>query len=298
MSEPFLTGVGRLVQGDCFEPQTKDQQGNPRVIKTGPNAGQLNPQFYIGVAFAKNDPAWPEFWAVLDRVARATWPQFFPSPTAGCSNPNFAFKVIDGDGIDKQGRPHSAKEGFAGCWVVRFTSGFAPRCFHAGHYAENERITDPKMLRRGYYVRVSGNVRSNENPSNPGLYLNFDLVELSGHGAEITSGPDAASVFGASAPVLPPGASATPIAAAPVSTAARPFPPTIGSPAPMAGPGPAPSAPAPSAPPPAPAAPPAAPPPGKVLTALGQASYVGATYAGYIAAGWTDDQLRAQGYLV
>lgn len=64
----------------------------------------------------------------------------------------------------------------------------------------------------------------------------------------------------------------------------------------MAGPAPAPIAPAPA---PAPVAPPAAPPQpvGKVLTPAGAASYAGATYEGYIAAGWTDDQLRASGFL-
>lgn len=338
MSENFLTPVGRLVQGDCFEPQTKDQQGNLRVIKTGPNAGQPNPQFYIGVAFRKDDPAWPSFWAILDRVARATWPQFFPNPQGPCINPKFAFKVLDGDGFDTNGKPNASKEGFAGHWVVRFTTAFAPKCFHVGRYAEHERITDKNLLRRGYYVRVAGTVKSNENPQNPGLFLNFDLVELAGYGPEIVSGPDANSVFGGQpAAALPPGASATPLAAPPAPAAAPGAPPPAGPvggpgaytapppaaapmapapapapayppapgptpspatsyPAPSAGPAPAPIAPAPA---PAPAAPPAAPPQpaGKVLTPAGAASYAGATYEGYIAAGWTDDQLRAQGYL-
>lgn len=319
MSENYLSPVGRLVQGDCFEPQTKDQQGAPRVIKTGPNAGQPNPQFYIGVAFRKDDPQWPAFWAILDRVARAAWPQFFPNPQGPCTNPKFAFKVLDGDGYDTQGRSNATKEGFAGHWVVRFTTAFPPKCYPVGRYAAHDQITDKTLLRRGYYVRVAGTVKSNENPTNPGLFLNFDLVELAGYGPEIVSGPDASQVFGgAPAVALPPGASATPLAAPPAPAAAGPGPaapppaapgyvppaapppsPPIGYPAPSAGPAPAPSAPytPPAGPPAAPPAAPPAPPPAKMLTPAGAASYAGATYEGYIAAGWTDEQLRAAGYL-
>lgn len=349
MSENFLTPVGRLVQGDCFAPQTKDQQGNLRVIKTGPNAGQPNPQFYVGVAFRKDDPMWPAFWAILDRVARGAWPQFFPVPGGQCTNPKFAFKVLDGDGYDTQGRSNATKEGFAGHWVVRFTTAFAPKCFPVGRYAAHDQITDPTLLRRGYYVRVAGTVKSNENPTNPGLFLNFDLVELAGYGPEIVSGPDANAVFGGQpAAALPPGASATPLAA-PAAPAAAPGPgpggpapgypaapapgypaapapapgypaapapapgyppapapapgypggptpaPAIGYPAPMAGPAPAPIAPAPA---PAPVAPPAAPPqPVKALTAAAAAAHPGVAYEGFIAAGWTDDTLRAHGFL-
>ena len=39
----ILTPVGRIVQGSCFEAKTHDLQGNPLVVKTGPNAGQPEP---------------------------------------------------------------------------------------------------------------------------------------------------------------------------------------------------------------------------------------------------------------
>lgn len=280
VSEKFLTPVGRLVQGDLFEPQTKDQQGNLRVIKTGPNAGQPNPQYFIAVAFAKNDPAWPAFHAVLDRVARQSFPTLFPNPQAGCSHPQFAWKIVDGDGIDTSGKPNSGKEGFAGHWVVRFATSYAPKCFHKGHYAPHELITDPKAIRRGYYVRVAGSVAGNGQAQKPGLYVNLDMVELSGYGDEISSGPDATSVFGASAPVLPAGASATPAGGAPAMT-----PP-----------------PAPAAPPPAPAAPvqpdttymTPPPPAGPQLTAAAG----GMTYEQAIDLGWTDATLKQHGLMV
>lgn len=308
VSEKFLTPVGRLVQGDLFTPQTTDQQGNPRVIKTGPNAGQPNPQYFIAVAFAKNDPGWPALFAVFDRVARGSFPTLFPN-NGGCSHPQFAWKIIDGDGVDTSGKPNSAKEGFAGHWVIRFTSGFAPKCFHAGHYNAAEQITDPKAIRRGYYVRVSGTVVGNDQMQKPGLYVNLELVELSGYGEEIVSGPDAAETFGGSAPQLPAGATATPMAA-PMAAPGMAAP---GMAPPMAAPMAAPVAPVPQAAPVAPvpqaavvpntaymAPPPAAgmvPPPAAPARQMTAAAN-GMTYEQAIGLGWTDELLRQHGMMV
>lgn len=184
MSENFLSPVGRLVQGDVFEPQLKDQQGRPRVIQAGPNAGQPSPQYFIAVAFAKNDPAWPAFHAQLDAVARAAWPQLFPTPGGPCVLPTFANKIVDGDGFDTTGKPNRDKEGFAGHWIVRFTSGFAPKAYVAsppgsGVYVE---ITNPAEIKRGYMVRVAGSIKSNDNAQKPGVYVNFTMVERSAFG--------------------------------------------------------------------------------------------------------------------
>jgi hypothetical protein len=368
----FTTGVGRLVQGNVDEPQTKDAQGNPRLVKTGPNAGQPNPQFFIAVAFAKNEPVDPatgqqpfaSLWGLLCQQAAQDFPNLFPQgPGGACIHPQFAFKVIDGDGVDSQGRAWSRLEGFAGHWIVRFASAYPPRCFYAGRYAAHEQIQEKGAIKRGYFVRVSGTVEGNGNVQRPGLYVNLDMVELAAYGPEIQSGPDAADAFGGGPAALPPGASATPLTppmaapagapapgfpapaapgAPPYSVAASPVPgspalpgvlalpaapaappapytgymggaagvaayPTLPAPAgspgaPAAGPAPLPTAypgsPAlPGAPalPPAPAAP-AAPPPaaGPQMTAAAG----GATYAQMIAAGWTDDTLRAHGMMV
>ena len=140
MASIFTTPVGRLVQGSPFEPQTKDQKGNLRVVKSGPNAGQPSPQWFVAVAFAKTDPAWPAFYAILDAEARAGFPNLFPGG-GPCILPSFAWKIIDGDGFDTTGKPWSSREGFAGHWVVRFTSGFAPKCFHAGRYDPADQIS-------------------------------------------------------------------------------------------------------------------------------------------------------------
>lgn len=328
-NERFTTGVGRLVQGSVDEPQTTDAKGQPRLVKSGPNMGQPNPQFFIGVAFPKTDPdgSFAQFWALLNRTAAAAFPGLFPNAVNGdytCVHPQFAFKVIDGDGRDTSGKLWSEREGFAGHWVVRFASSYPPRCFHAGKYAAHEQIQEKGAIKRGYFVRVSGSVTGNNDNTKPGLYLNLDLVELTAYGTEITSGPDASQAFGAAPTALPPGATATPLA--PPATGGPPANPTLsaagaGTPslpppvAPSAATGPTASPPvqpytgymappvgnaAPTAAPPPPAAtppsvPPATPSPSSGPVMLPPAN--GASYEAMIAAGWTDTTLREHGMM-
>ena len=272
MTIQFTSPVGRLVQGDAFVPQTTDAQGAPRVIKTGANAGQPSPQYFLGVAFAKHNPEWPAFRALIDGEARAGFPHLFTGPDGACTHPAFSYKVIDGDGLDTGGRAWSTREGFAGHWVVRFTSGFAPQVgtqTTPGQY----RMIDAGELKCGDFIRVAGSIRGNDNAQRPGVYVGASLVERVAFGAPIVSGPSMADAFGAT-PVgaLPAGASLTPVAA----------------------PGPIPAPPAPPAPPvaPAPPAPPAPPVARAMLPAAGAT-----TYEGYLAAGWTDAQMVAAGYL-
>lgn len=209
----FLTPVGRMVQGDPFEAQTKDQQGNALTIKSGPNMGQPTQRYFIAVAFRKDDAAFPAFYQKLVAQARADWPQLFDA-AGNCTHPRFSWKLVDGDGVDDNGKQNATKEGFAGHWVVKFGSSFAPRCFHAGHYQPHEQIQDRNAIQRGYFVRVAGTIEGNGNQQKPGLYVNLSMVELAGVGPIISSGPDASAVFGGAAPVLPAGASPLPMHAA------------------------------------------------------------------------------------
>ena len=377
-SERFTTPVMRLLQGSVDEPQTKDMQGRPRTVKSGPNTGQPNPQFFIAGAVAKNDPAWPEFWGAIVAKAAADFPALFPrgaqphEPNGGCIRPDFAFKVVDGDSAipNQAGRPWNSYEGFPGHWVVRFASAYPPRCFYAGKYAANEQIQEKNVIRRGYFIRVSGSMIGNGDQQKPGLYMNLDMVELSGYGPEIQSGPDAGQAFGAPPAALPAGASAAPLTppatppGAPPAAAAPPPPggtlpaantaydplaaavgdgwaahptapgfyyrgqevvasadlaarypaPSVATPAATAGPPPAPytgdmappaapAAPGPTPAGPAPAASPAPPAPGAASSPTASPTRVmlpaanGATYEQMIAAGWTDDTLRAHGMM-
>jgi len=317
--EAFTTPVGRLVQGSCFEAQTKDNQGNLRVYKSGDKIGQPNPQYFVAVAFPKADPhgEFAAFYAILDRVARTDWPALFPTPGGACVNPLFTFKVKDGDGMDRNGKPNSGKEGFAGHWIVSFASGYAPKVVQETSPGTWATLTDPASVKRGYFVRVNGSATGNDSPNTPGLYLNLDMIALAAYGAEIVSGPDAATAFGGAVVSLPPGASALPIggsalpvvpsAALPVvPSAALPVVPSA-APTPVAGytgymgaspvplSGPAPNAASPSLPPVPglPSASLATPSPSRAMTALA----AGQTYEAFLAAGWTDATLVANGYM-
>lgn len=220
----ILTPVGRLVQGSCFEANTKDATGAPLTYKTGPQAGQPRVDFFMAIAIPKTDPGINDILQKIQTAAQTGFPQ------GQYNSPTFAWKVIDGDGVDRQGQPHANKEGFAGCWVLKFSGGYAPKCYSKGG---ETLLTDPQSIKRGYYIRIYGSVVANGSVQQPGVYLNHSLVELIGYGEEIVSGPDGASIFGG-APVaqLPQGASATPLA--PTTPMAHPG---FGGPAGMPGAG-------------------------------------------------------------
>ena len=282
MPSNFTSPVGRMVQGDIFKPRTTDQQGNPLTIKSGPNAGQPRSDYFVAVAVPKDSPDWPAFKALVDAEAKAAWPQ------GQHSSPKFSNKIIDGDGMDDNGKSNADKPGFAGCWVVRFSSGFAPALWARSKVLPEHmrspdpesfvQVTDPSVLKRGYFIRVAGNVAGNNNQQSPGLYMNYNMVELVGYGDEIVSGPTASMAFGSPA-AAPTGQSApAPTAAAPAASAPAPQPTASPTEAPEPYTAYA-EVPAPS---------------GPQMTAK-----AGATpYEAFIAKGWTDDTLRANGYLV
>jgi hypothetical protein len=210
-AKKILTPVGRIVAGDCFKGSDKDANGNPRTIKSGPNAGQPTTQYFIGLAIAKTDPGWPALEQAIDAAAREAFPSLFDA-AGKCVRPDFARKIVDGDSqIPNQNNKRPCdKEGYPGHWVVSFSTSFAPGCYTKGGA---ERIMDTTAIKKGDYVRVDGSVKGNDNAQKPGVFLNHNMVEFCGHGTEIVSVPDAAAVFGG-APVtaLPAGASEIPTA--------------------------------------------------------------------------------------
>lgn len=268
----LLTPVGRLVQGGPFEFRDTNMDGKPLTDSNG------NPRkdYYMAIAIAKNDPNWAAFKAQVDAVAQAAWPHHHNTPT-------FSNKIIDGDSQvpDTNGVRPCDKEGFAGHWVVRFSSGFAPDVYTKGGAA---RITDQEQVKRGHFIRIYGSCKSNNSTSKPGLYMNLSAVEHIAFGEEITSGPDAASIFGA-APVaaLPAGASEVPTApATPIAVAPQQPQPAPATPAPNPQVQPAPDFL--NAAPPAPAA-----PKEPEMIEVNGHKY---TREALTAAGWTDAQIQ------
>ena len=208
----ITTPIGRLVSGDAYKGNTTDMDGNPLVVKSGANIGQPRTNFYIGVAIPKNPnvPWENEPWGMeIMRVAR-TVQNVFDQNGQLYQGRDFAFKVTDGDSQTpnrKQKRPCD-QEGYQGCWVLNFSNGFAPKIYNSNGTAI---ITEPNAVKRGYYVQVLCTIGANSNANNPGVFLNHEIIALSGYGEEIHSGVDASQAgFGQQA--LPQGASPTPLA--------------------------------------------------------------------------------------
>lgn len=284
----LLTPAGRMVQGHPFEEQTKDANGAPLVVKTGPNAGQARSEYFFAIAIPKNDPEWAALWGQIYAVGQAAF------PGGEFNTPAFAWKVKDGD--DPK---HANKTGFPGHWIINCSSGFLPKVYTRNGEAQ---IVDPKQIKRGDYIRAYISIKGNGSPLQPGVFINPSMVEIIGYGEEIITGPSGEQVFGG-APVagMPAGASATPTApsttiAPPTPAAAAPPVPAAAAPAAPAAPAAAPvTAGAPPAPGAATAAPAAAPaaPAGPTMTPKAGAT----TYAQYIAAGWNDAQLIENGLM-
>lgn len=299
-STEILTPVGRLVQGDCFEPRTTDAEGNPLVIKNGPNARKPRVDYFMAIAIPKTDAGYSAIWAAIHGAAAKAFPSLFDAQ-GNCINPKFAFKVTDGDSQvpNSKGIRPCDREGFAGHWILNFSGGFAPKCYTAGGA---EAITDPNMIKRGYYIRIYGSVKGNGSQQQPGVFLNHSMVELVGYGEEIITGPSGDAVFGGTpAGALPAGASATPLApTTPLAQTPAPASNQAAAPTPM-------SAPA-AGGMPAPAmggAPTAAPAPASVqpapdfLNPQGAApapAAVGVKYLDATGAAWTEAQLTQAGY--
>lgn len=231
MDKNYLTPKLRLVQGDCFTGNDKDGNGQPLRDQQG----NLITKWFIAAAGRKGDPLVEAFKAKLEAFARFIAPQFFSGPGGACTHPKFSYKIIDGDGMDDNGKPNSQKAGFAGHWVFKFDSTFAPRCYQAGKYAPAEQLSvqgGVNPIPRGDYIRVAGSLDFNGQTNKPGIKVYFNMVEWVELGERIISGPDAATVFGggAVAPNAAPGYGQVPAPAhmsAGVGAGMPPLPPGI-----------------------------------------------------------------------
>lgn len=192
----FLTPIGRLVQGDVWKLNETDREGNPLLTQDG----RPKKQCYFALAIDKSNPEWPAFFALLAQVAQSGYPQFF-NAQGQCVKQDFAWKVADGDGIDNDGKPNNQKAGWAGCWVLRFSSSFLPRCFEKNKYQQAQQLKNEQSVKTGFFVRVGGLMQANIGSKKPGLYLNADLVELNYEGEEILPANvrDASAALGAAA---------------------------------------------------------------------------------------------------
>jgi len=272
-----------MIGGDLYTPRVQtDDRGQPVIGKDG----KPKSSYHVGIAIPKgSEQHWSQTpWGqIIYQEAFAAYDQMANSPL-------FSWKITDGDSAipNKKGNAPKDQTGYAGHWVLWFNSSFVIKIVNADGTRD---ITDQGALIPGYYCQVYMDVKPNGSKSKPaqtpGVYLNPLVVALSGYGEPIVNiSVDAKSVgFGGA---LPPGASATPIAA-------MSFP---GQPAPAPGgfsgqPAPAPGG-FPGQPAPAPNYAILQPAPMKTLTPAAN----GWTYEQLIQAGYTDETLVQHGMMI
>jgi hypothetical protein len=314
------TGVGRIVKGDVFAGYDKDYDGVPYTDK---KTGEAVMRYSVGIAFAKTDPATDAMLAYMQKCGNEDCGTL-------ASHPSFSWKHVDGDSVvpDLKGVKPCDKDGYAGHHVITFTQPSRPP-----RVVDENQVdigADSGKCARGSYVRVCFDVKGHTQNAKPGIYVTHKLVQHCGYGVPLAGGIDVGAALAAPVGAAPAGMSATPLAPAMAPPAAAP--PAAGAPAaspfgappaptphaapqapaPVAGP-PAAPAPAPAVPgapvapvanfgaaPPPPAAvapPPAAPAPVGFAAPAGwaMAPAAAASHADYLAAGWTHEQLVAQG---
>lgn len=287
VTQDFCLPPGRLVWGNIY--QMRERRGDNGQPKLGAD-GQPMRACSFGVAIKKgSEQQWAQTpWGMkLYSVGQQGF------PTGQYQHPSFAWKVTDGDSTipNKAQKRPCDQEGYPGHWIVSCsTSAAPPKTYQLDDRGQPVLWPQVDAINPGDYVEVFISVTDNAPAQSPGVYINPVMVCFRGYGPRIFSGPDV-TVAGFGQAPAPVGASAAPLAAMP---AMAPTPPL---PAPVAAP-PMPPAPVAVAPnpaftaPPMPPAPPA-PPAGPQMTAAAQ----GRTYQQYRDAGWTDDQMRAQGLL-
>ena len=207
----FTTPVGRLVYGSPTRrnPVT-DNHGKPVMQADGVTpATEIN----FGIAIPKQGEQFfqqTEWGAKIYEAVKSGWQR------GEEQRGDFSWKVTDGDSNipNKKGNIPCQKEGYAGHWVINFSTRLNVKLYDYIHSQGGE-IFEDGTIQTGHYIQVYAtaepNNKNNPNVQTPGVYLNPVYVAHSAYGPLIqtSTGPDVTTVgFGGGQ--LPPGATTTP----------------------------------------------------------------------------------------
>lgn len=244
----------RLVWGHPMKPQIKKHQDGPNKGQPVLKDGQPVKVWSFGIAIEKT------------HFQTHIWPQMAAEAATGYPNgvpQRFAWKFVDGDGIDSKGVPYNKREGYAGCYVLTISTEFkCPECWRDNGAGGFTQLREDEF-KTGDYLACSLNLKVNvaTGTNTPSMYVNPLAVQVVGQGTEIVSSGsvDPNTALGGRSVALPAGA--TPMGAAPpMAPPPGGMPGTTAMPQPAAMPGQIPGYPAPVGMPPA-AAPMTPPPP-------------------------------------
>lgn len=200
---------GRVVWGSMKK--SKKKVFGTQTDYIDPKTGQTVDQWAFGLAVPKPTPQssqgevenFQKLWqALCAEGAKAG----FPNPGHG----NFAWKFDDGDGVKDNNQPYP--QHFKGCLVIACKTLF-PLKLMAWEGNTIVQVTDDQ-IKCGDYCQVALNISAHDAP-NAGLYINPSFVARFGFGEAIVNTPDPATIFGATPPPMPQGASHSPVGTAP-----------------------------------------------------------------------------------
>lgn len=172
--------VGRLVYGHPMKMRDLTDDHDNIVYEQDGVTPKKSLSF--GVAMAKNgEQHWNQTpWGqLLWNTGLAQWP-------GGETNAqNFSWKVKDGDGFDGNGKSNAEKDGWAGHWIISFSTRWTIPCFH--HAPGFPQIVNPDEMKTGDYVSVLADVTSNEatGTNTRGMYVTPKQVIFVRAGKEI-----------------------------------------------------------------------------------------------------------------
>lgn len=202
-----MSPVGRLVQGSVTLQHQKDMTSKQPLFNPD---GSKKMGLFLALAFPKlvngvENAEFTAFRTQLAIVAAAAWPQFFPQgPSFTASNPNFSWKIQDGDGVDHMGQSVANNPGWKGNWIIKFSSDYPCKVFAEGKFSAHEELQASTLdsIKRGYWLRVLCEVTSNRadltKQQKAGIAIYPQLISFVGGRKEdeIASGPDAMETFG------------------------------------------------------------------------------------------------------
>lgn len=306
----MVTPVGRIVGGSFDQPRLKDQDNKDLAYKDGSLAAEYSVMLAIpkGQEQHWNQTTWgAQIWNIGD----AGYPGGFVNRS------DFSWKIQDGDNAipNKNGKKNCDREGYPGHWIIAASRRCPRDRLAPPQYVDirtnpsNPSAIPADAIKHGYYVQlcisVSDNTSNGKSAQTPGVYVNLEIVALAAFGQPIVIGTEidasqvgfggaplpagamAAPPAGLQAPNLPPAAAVAATSPASMANAATAAPPVNSAPLTASvtpnhafANGGAPMAPPPAA-------------PARQMTAAATA-----TYEAYLAAGWNDAQLIANGLMV
>lgn len=201
----ITTEVCRLVSGHPMVAQAqKDDNNQPKMLADG------SPmiKFYAGLAFAKK-PGETD-WKETDWGKQMLTEAMSSFPNGEYQNPNFAWKVEDGDSTtpNEKGKIPNQREGWPGHWIVHASNLSPMACYHDGKpITPFNAIKDKNEIKTGDYLQVILQVKDNKGPKTRklGMYVNLSSVLVVRAGQRImgVNEPDSAALFGAVSHDLP-----------------------------------------------------------------------------------------------